>query len=215
MPTRTRKRATSQTRRQYDPLHAARNTLTDAVSNLCDPRPHLLERHTIWLDSRYTELRDSIDITGTRTGHGDGGGKIPCWIDALKLAMTIDIGTAQHVAAWETVLSETTPSRLEQLAARQWRPHDTEHIQHITADITAWVEAIDDLFASKPLYLPDPCPQCGFDHAYRLSDTGERIRTPALAITVERAICQNCHATWTPDKYVFLGRLLGTTQIGA
>ena len=76
--------------------------------------------------------------------------------------------------------------------------------------------AFDELFAPDPLYLPDKCPHCNHTHATRqindnTTDTGKAtIRTPALQITTEHGcLCNNCKATWTPDRLQFLGKLLG------
>jgi hypothetical protein len=183
------------------------NALHDAITALTHPRPHHLNGHVVWLASRYDDLRDALDITGSRAGSGDGSAKAPCWVDALKLLIQVDTRTAQ----WDA--SQTTPDRLHHIHHHPWRPQDCEYMTLITNDIHRFVIAIDDLFAVKPIYLPNPCPQCGHTHAYRLADTGERIRTPALAITVEKAICQQCHTVWTSDKFEFLGRLLGTTTL--
>lgn len=80
----------------------------------------------------------------------------------------------------------------------------------IANDLAGYAKAVDDLFSPKPMYLPDRCPHCNHDHAYRLSDSGERIRTPALSISIEHgAKCARCHDVWEPSELVFLGKLLG------
>lgn len=197
-------------------LQLAKSQLADAIHALCQPRPHHLNGHTVWLASRYDDLRDALDITGSRAGSGDGSAKAPCWVDALKLVIQVDSRTAE----WDS--ADTTPQRLHRVQDHPWRPQDCEYMTEITNDIQRFVQAIDDLFAVKPIYLrrevdgktvPVACPLCGHDYAYRLADTGERIRTPALAITVERAVCQQCHEVWPCERFEFLGRLLGTTTL--
>ena len=183
-------------------LPLARNRLTDAISALCDPTTH--DGHP--LDSRYTQLRDAITnahISGhTRT---PAAHIIPAQIDCLKLAITIDRRTRTL-----THDNNNTPKLLNQLTTRKWRPQDTELIEAITAEIQSWAKAIDDLFAPKPVYLPNPCPQCGHTWTRRKNDDGDTIRTRALAISIlTGAVCQNCHAKWPPQDLVFFGRVLG------
>jgi hypothetical protein len=207
MSTRTRKRSTSPQPQPDGPLQLALAALHDAIYALCHPRPHYLAGHTVWLASRYDDLRDALYMSDSRAGSRDGSAKDPCWVDALKLVIHIDTRTAE----WDTAAD--TPTRLHNIRKHPWRPQDCDYMTTITTDVQRFTQSIDDLFAVKPIYLPNPCPSCGHSHAYRLADTGERIRTPALAITVERAVCQQCHQVWTCDKFEFLGRLLGTTTL--
>lgn len=192
-------------------LQLAITTLTNAIHALCDPQPHPLNTGRTWLDSRYQQLRDAIS-TASVSGHNSStpASLIPAQIDALKLTITIDTRTAIHVAHWENQLANTTPARLQQLTDRTWRPQDTQPITNTATEIQSWTKAINDLFAPKPLYLPDPCPHCHHTHAYRLNDEGERVRTPALTVTAARgAYCAHCHDIWPPDQLLFLGRILG------
>lgn len=207
MTTRTRKRTQVVQPQPDGPLQLAVRALHDAIYALCHPRPHYLNGHTVWLASRYDDLRDALDITGSRAGSGDGSAKAPCWVDALKLVIQVDSRTAEWDAAGDT------PTRLRHVGDHNWRPQDCDHMTMMTEDIHRFAQAIDDLFAVKPIYLENPCPLCGHDFAYRLADTGERIRSRALAITVERAVCQQCHAVWTNDKFALLGKMLGTSSL--
>jgi hypothetical protein len=126
----------------------------------------------------------------------------PTWIDALKLKLVIDARTRRITPRH----AGTTPQRLTDLTRRHWRPQDTTKLETITDTINSWTKAIDDLFATKPIYLTDPCPHCGHTHTRRLTDTGETITSHALAVTTDGAICQHCHDTWTPE---FLAKILG------
>jgi hypothetical protein len=204
-------------------LQLAKNQLAIAVGALTDRQWHPVG----WLDSRYALLVDAVGNPGL-TGHhrSQPASQIPAQIDAMKLAMQIDMGTIQlthqtltqtlthtRVCYWPPV--EPTPHRLERLTNHTWRPQDTQHITTITTEISSWVKAIDDLFAPKAIYLPDPCPQCGYTHARRITDDGQTVTVRALAVTADHgAICQHCHCHWSPDQLVFLGRVLGYQTAG-
>jgi hypothetical protein len=184
-------------------LHLARNQLADAISALTDPTHH--QGHP--LPSRYDQLRDAITdahISGhTRT---QAAHIIPAQIDCLKLAIHIE----QRTRKISYNPCTTVVGCLKHLTTRKWRPQDIDHLQHITTEIGSWSKAIDDLFAPKPVYLPDPCPQCGHTWTRRKNDDGDTIRTRALAITAAAgAVCQQCHAHWPPADLMFFGRVLG------
>ena len=206
-PATKRRRTRSRPAPTPEPIQMALRSLQTAVSALCDPQPAQLPsgRYT-WLPARYTQLRDAIAharISGHT--HTPFSSLIPAQIDCLKLAITID--TRSHRL---NPTASNTPTALQHLTTSKYRPHDTHTIHSTAAEITAWVKAIDDLFATKPLYLPDACPHCGHTHGHRIGDDGETIRTPALALTVEHgATCQNCHDTWPPDRLGILARMLG------
>jgi hypothetical protein len=193
--------------------------LGDAVAALAADQAHPLPGagHG-WLPCRYLMLRDAL--YGTR---GAGGRRrqpssvIPCWVDALKLLLVIDAWAAElecrypprYAAADDS--DHVTVRRVRALLEFGWRPQDSRDLLDISAELAGYAKAIDDLFAPKPIYLPNACPHCGHRHAYRYADDGQHVRTPALAVTAEHgAVCQSCHAVWPPDQLVFLGRILGT-----
>jgi hypothetical protein len=198
--------------------------LGDAVAALTADQAHPLPGGAGggWLPSRYDLLR--VALYGTR---GAGGRRrqpssvLPCWVDALKLLMAIDACAAawdwryppRSVAADES--DHVTVRRVRALLEYGWRPQDSRTLLEISDELAGFVTAIDDLLAPKPIYLPDPCPQCGHTCTHRFTDDGQRVRTAALAVTAEHgAVCQNCHAVWPPDQLVFLGRILGTASAG-
>jgi hypothetical protein len=193
-------------------LLAALDQLAKAVTDLCAGHP-----------SRYTQL--CAAMYGTRGGAGSHAlpsQLIPVWIDALKLKLTIDHRTHAIASQCHTTPRNPPPAikdtrdTIKTLLQRTWRPQDANMLVTAATEIGSWAKAIDDLFAPKPIYLPNPCPQCGQNHTYRNADTGERVRSYALTINTETgATCLACHATWPPNKFVFLGRLLGTTDIPA
>jgi hypothetical protein len=185
-------------------LTYTRTRLHDAISALCDPSWH--DRHP--LPSRYHQLNDALtDAHISKHTRTQNSNIIPCQIDALKLKIHIDRRTA--ILTPGTKIKSTT-GRLQEITTRKFRPQDTETLEATTAEIQSWTKAIDDLFAPKPIYLPNPCPQCGHTHTHRRNDDGDTIRTPALAITViAGAVCQQCHAKWPPEDLMFFGRVLG------
>ena len=187
-------------------LALAVNGLFGAVGAMINPRPYPRRSGGYdWTDSRYEMLREGIG-SAMISGHGrHSASLIPANIDYLKLGITIDTRTAElSPKPGDTIV------RLRRLTEAKYRPQDADHLQDVSAEIKSWARAIDDLMATKPLYLPDPCPHCGHTHAYRQADDGQRIRTPALALSIEAgAWCQNCHDVWPPEHLGILARLLG------
>ena len=186
-------------------LSLARNELADAVTALTGPQ--YCDGHQ--LDSRYAQLRDAITearVSGhTRT---PAASIIPAQIDCLKLAILID-GRTAILTRGQKPRAITTTARLQLLTVTRWRPQDVEHLQHLSAEIESWAKAIDDLFAPKPLELPNPCPQCGHTWTHRKNDEGDTVRARTLAVTTAGAQCRQCHTKWPPEDLMFFGRVLG------
>jgi hypothetical protein len=188
----------------YDALPLAKRRLSDAVAGLCAPQWQ--DRRP--LDPRYTQLRDAI-ATPAVSGHrrSTPSSQVPAQIDALKLVLLID-GRTRVLTVFSR--ARTTPNRLRALTQIGWRPQDCGQLGTIAGEIESWVCAIDDLFAIPPVYLPDPCPNCGQSHTHRLADDGQRIRTKALAVTTDRgAYCQSCHDAWPREHLGVLAGMLG------
>jgi hypothetical protein len=197
--------------------------LGDAVAALTADQAHPLPGAASgWLPSRYAMLR--VALYGTRgagvRGRRRPSGVMPCWVDALKLLMAIDARAAE--LEWRYPPrgpavddgDHVTVRRVRALLEYGWRPQDSRALLQIAGELAGFATAIDDLLAPKPIYLPDPCPQCGQSCTYRFTDDGQRVRTSALAVTAEHgAVCQACHVSWAPDQLVFLGRILGTASI--
>ena len=215
--------AKPQTPAADDNLLDAKNQLWAAVHDLTGLRSTLTpDGHQTWLTGRYSTLRASL--YGGRDSHTRTAPSslIPTWIDALKLLITIDRHAATLEREHPPRTSLTSPAgahptirRIHQLLTVPWRPQDARQLTTISNDLAGYSKAVDDLFAPKPIFLPNPCPHCGQDHAYQTRDDGDHVRVAALAITAEHgAICANCHDTWPPDQLVFLGRILGYTTKG-
>jgi hypothetical protein len=129
-------------------------------------------------------------------------------MDCLKLTIKIDQRSATITRGAHIT---STVGRLQWLTTQKWRPQDIEYLEAMTAEIQSWAKEIDDLFATPPIGLPNPCPQCGHNWAHRKNDDGDTIRTRALTITAETgAVCRQCHAHWPVEKLTWLGHVLGT-----
>jgi hypothetical protein len=192
------------------PLQPARAALSDAISALVDPRPHLTDQGLQWLDSRYHDLREAL--TSQRLGASHAAGpKEPAWLAAIHLLKIIDRRAQALEPCWPINDCDEYPTiqRLRQLDTRKWRPQDTNLVQRITNDLAKDAGDIDALFAPAPKYLPDKCPNCQNAHAHRKDEEGKPTRIPALAITDDGARCGSCREHWPLDRLMFLGRVLG------
>jgi hypothetical protein len=197
----------------------AKQRLSDAISKLIDPKPetrHLEDGHIKieWLDSRYQQLCD--EIPGSRGNKARlPASSPPLCIDAAELKHEIDTAAA----VWEPKplidASQSDPPaiaviRLRAVDGRAWRPQDVRHIDGITATITAWCEAIQQLLNPTPKWtLPSPCPACGTKTVYRINSGGESVRQAALTVGPEGCNCLKCHTLWSPDRFIFLAKVLG------
>ncbi len=192
-------------------LPAALVALQNAAHSLVGPRGDTAGR----IPSRYTQLRGAL--YGARGGHGGRhtapSSVLPLWIDAMLLLITIDdrVGLLEHDHRPPPLQHPGHPTlrRIQQIVLLHWRPQDASTVTMIAHDFARFAKAIDDLFDIKPIFLPDPCPHCGQNHTYRLADDGQRVRTPALQVSVTGAVCLACHDRWAPDELMFLGRILG------
>ncbi len=194
-------------RRDERTLPAARIALENAIASLIDPRPTSLAGNVVWINSVYTELNDAITSNSGSAGHHPPGPQTPCWLDGVILAEEIDTQTRKWVRRGHGP-EHPTVNRLRYVVAHRWRPQDVQLVTDIAEQVTAWVKRYRTLVDDKPKSLPNPCPRCAQKWAYRQLD-GERIRQPALQVTVEVCRCGACGAEWQPSQYAFLARMLG------
>jgi hypothetical protein len=105
----------------------------------------------------------------------------------------------------------TTTQRLAALAGASWRPQDTGLVTDMTHIVDGWCESIIHLLDPESVkHISAACPSCGRAFVHRKDSAGETVRTPALkVVTNQGCTCQACDATWAPDRYMFLCRLLG------
>jgi hypothetical protein len=202
-------------------LVGALRRLGDAISALTDPRAEVADGKTHWLDSYYIELRDALP-GDQGSGHGVARSLPALWLDALDLLTEIDTA----VRCWEPtdpgfdgdLTEEPTPPTILRLRVierhgcrgRSWRPQDTSKVEQIAGNIESWVASIKSLLTPVPAWtLPSPCPSCNTATVYRKDAAGELIRRPALQIGPQGCVCAKCHATWAPEYFTHLARVLG------
>jgi hypothetical protein len=196
-------------------LPEARKRLEDAVSGLVDPQLQVVDGRTHWIDSAYTQLLEAIP--GEQgSGHGVARSLPPMWIDAADLKHEIETATA----AWlpkpviDLLDGDATPIaalRLHQLEGKGWRPQDCKAMDQISGIVESWTASIKSLLSPIPRWsLPSPCPNCEKATVYRKDSAGEMVRQPALQVSTTGCTCLACKTVWTPDRFVFLSKVLGS-----
>jgi len=161
------------------------------------------------LESRYTEIADSIaGQQGTQNG-AVARSMPPLWVDATDWLHRLDTQTRDWISATSAT---PTPERWLTQLDLQWRPQDTVILQRWTDTLERWTAQADQLLGNASTALPvrAACPACGRRWVYRKDNTGEWVRTDALSIT--RGVgcsCAGCRASWGESQYEFLARVLG------
>lgn len=189
-------------------IQAARKHFDHAVDRLCQPQPRIIQHRMRYAASLYHQLQDDIAGTQGIDHKSHAKSQPPIWIDATMLLTEIDHQTRTWTPR-TTALD--TPTRLNHLTAQTWRPQDTDHLTTMTATIQRWCDQITNLLDPQSVKtITAPCPSCGRRTITRKDSAGETIRAPALTVIANQGCtCQACRAHWTPDRYLFLCRLLG------
>lgn len=188
-------------------LPAARRLLADRISVWVAPRLASVDRRSGLLAPLYAELRQAV--LGHRGGSGRRGteSQPPAWLDGIELVTEVDATVSQ----WEHDGSGAgfpTVNRLTRISTRSWRPEDVDTVVGMADTLHAWARHYEALTTARPKFLPNPCPRCNESHAFRELD-GERVRVPALQVTVERCVCLACRSEWPESQFMFLARTLG------
>ena len=186
-------------------IGAAQTKLSRAVKRLCDKRLAVYHDTTRYALSLYGQLMS--DLAGTQGDTRTPAKSLPpLWIDAVQLLGDMDGQTRR----WNN-RPGNTPERLRALSDRSWRPQDTDTVTKMAGIVDGWCESIVHLIDPESIkHISAPCPSCGRNYIYRRDSAGENVRQPALkVVTALGCTCQACDATWTPDKYLFLCKLLG------
>lgn len=187
-------------------IQAARNRLEIAVKRLCSPQSCIHYDLTLSAPCLYDQLVGALagKQGDTRT---PAQSLPPAWVDALQLRAEIDAQTRK----WLVKSNLATTGRLRALMERSWRPQDTDLVSGMARTIGGWCESILHLLDPESRkYINAPCPSCGRQTVYKRDAAGEIVRQPALVvITNIGATCQHCDAHWSPDRYLWLCRLLG------
>lgn len=191
-------------------VQAAKVRMGRAVDSLCRPRLAVYHTCTREAPSLYDCLKS--DVAGTQGDSRTPAKSLPpIWIDAVMLLNDIDTETRQWTRKRDVADSRTTPQRLLSLPDLPWRPQDTDKVVDMTSTIDQWTENIRHLLDPQSVKtLSAPCPTCGKQWFHRRDSAGDLVRQPALQVVASvGASCLVCGATWSPDRYLFLCRLLG------
>lgn len=186
-------------------IQAARTKLGRAVQHLTGPRMGVYRDVTMHAPSLYDTLVS--DLAGTQGDTRTPAKSLPpLWIDACQLKFDID----WRVRKW-CPKPGTTPTRLQMMAFATWRPQDTDSVTDIAHTIEGWCDSILNLLDPESVkHISAPCPSCGREKVFRRDSAGETVQQPALRIVTNVGCeCQHCKAHWSPDRYLFLCRLLG------
>lgn len=190
-------------------LPAALHALELAVDALTGTQSARINDRWVYGPSKYMQLRDAVTGEQLNTGGGGGGkSRPPMWVDSWDLMNEID----QTLEAWQPAFDgvPATVGRLRCILARKWRPMDCRSIEQITTAIQAWVMQIDELLNPPRRWtLASPCPSCNTTTVYRRDGGGEMVRQPALQITPTGCVCVKCRASWAPEYFTHLARVLG------
>ena len=192
-------------------IQAARKRFDAAVERLTSPRTlvhygHVLAGPSLW------EWLGSDPATGSDT-RVPPSSVPPMWLDPVLLRMEITAQVGQWARQAEIRLTKRgdVPDGLNRLAARGWRPQDTKQVTGMGRVVDGWCDQITSMFdPDGRKFIEAACPSCGTRMVHRPDSAGEIVRQPALVVVANvGATCQRCGATWSPDRYLFLCRLLG------
>lgn len=187
-------------------LPDALDRLYDAVGALCDPRKELHDGALMAAPSLWEELLDAIPARkGDGFTRGVSRSKAPAWCEAIDLQQEVDL----QVRRWQPE-GTSTPDRLRGFASRRWRPQDARMLTERAEVIRGWCVSIKGML--EPAHVKTisaACPSCDTAVVYR-KVAGESVRQPALQVVAELGCtCLACGASWAPESYLWLCRLLG------
>mgnify|MGYP007086242251 FL=1 len=188
-------------------IQAAKSNLDQAVDRLCAPRPAIFQHRMRYAPSLYDALRQ--DLAGTQGDHkSHAKSQPPIWIDACQLLSEID-GQTRKWSPGHAGMG--TCGRLAVIAGKSWRPQDTDHVNLITSTVLRWCDAITGMLEPQSVKtISAPCPSCGRNSVFGKDSAGDVVRRPALRIVgTQGCTCAACDAHWSPDRYLFLCKLLG------
>ncbi|MGV0719010.1 hypothetical protein ABQE93_26780 [Mycolicibacterium sp. XJ662] len=189
-------------------LAPALDRLYAAVAGLIDPVQQWHGGRLLVGPSLYEQL---VDALGGSRGHGErravaAGSRSPLWVPAFDLRRDID----DTVRRW-CPSGGSTPGRLRSLAATGYRPQDTAQVEDVAVVVESWAVSVKALLEPQRVkHFSVPCPACAATHVYRRDHGGDTVRQPALQIVAEQGCtCQACKATWMPQHYLLLCKVLG------
>jgi hypothetical protein len=192
-------------------LPVATKRLADAVHALVEPFPVWHGGICRLTAPLYVRLRAALRGTAGRSGRRLPTSRLPCRGDVLALLVQIDSTTAEWIRGTDTT------DRLRALAARTWRPQDCQQLDDYSTALEAWTHTAAELLGDRPAEIAlrgFACPRCNKRYVYRLS-AGESVRSWPLRVSEDGARCvaSGCGATWLPQEFEWLARLLGCPEL--
>lgn len=186
-------------------ITAARTRLGRAVQRLTAPRPAVYHDATVYQPSLWRSLLGELG-GGQGEDRSPGKSQPPLWLDCCMLITEIKSTTRK----WCTK-PIPTEQRLQTLSFQSWRPQDTTLVEEMAGQVDHWCESIIGLLEPESRkFINAPCPSCGRTKVWRKNTAGEVVQQPALKLVVNQGCtCQHCQAFWSPERYLFLCRLLG------
>ncbi|AVJ50266.1 hypothetical protein I5J36_gp50 [Mycobacterium phage Mendokysei] len=205
--------------KQHDEdLPALLDELDAAIAAVTEPRIGYVGGRVVTGPSLLDQVHASI--AGQQgTSNGNAARSLPpIWLDAADVLAGID-AALQH---WATPgklpalprpveLVTTRAGRIRQLRKRPWTPATYRQLKAVVTEVKMWTADIERILNPiRKKFIAAPCPNCETETVYRPDSAGENVRMPALQIIADRGcICLECNATWTPDLYMHLCRVLG------
>lgn len=186
-------------------ITAAKTKLGRSVARLIDPIPAVYHDVTMYAPCLYEQLASALP--GSQGDSKTPAKSLPpLWMDAALLKGQID----KQAGVWARRRADTV-TRLRIVRDRGWRPQDADLVFEMARMIGGWCEQIVALLDPQSVKtISAPCPSCGKATVYRRDSAGEVVRRAALQVVASvGCTCLHCEATWSPDRYLFLSRLLG------
>lgn len=197
----------------------------DAIAALVDPQREILDGRTMWIDSPYAQLHDSLAGQQGYAADWNPRSMPLLWIDCFDLLARIDQTVAQwpleHAVSDETPDPRTPPTvkRLQALSEpEQWRPQDCDLLMDRASQLEAFTKTIRNLLLPEIAFAlyGHRCPICHQTHVKRRDVTGAAMTVPALSIKGDSALCGECRTIWrTIPELRILGRMLEEQTAGS
>ncbi|AHY26967.1 hypothetical protein SEA_NAIRB_51 [Mycobacterium phage Nairb] len=205
--------------KQHDEdLPARLDELDQAIADITEPRIAWIGGRLVTGPSLLDQVQASIaGQQGTSNGHA-ARPLPPIWLDAADVLAGIDVALQDWSRPGRlpalprpVELARTRADHIRQLRKRPWTPEYYRKLVAVVTEVKYWANDIDRILNPVPKrFIAAPCPACDTDVVYRPDSAGENVRQPALQIIADRGcICLECKATWTPDLYMHLSRVLG------
>lgn len=206
------------------PLPDALDRLDQVVRDLCDPPEVVVLRDGL---TTTEHVGDSLLNQISATGHGGeigksrgGANRLP--VSAAKLDAWLEI-QASASDLHDRAVMHTRPTveqyvrRIAELA-HGWS--DPQAVLWVVDHLRVWREMIlGVLEPPRRVSIAAACPTCRARMVLVAEPgTRDRVQVDALQVTMEdgrptAASCMACRASWAPQQFEFLGRLIGCEPV--